>query len=73
MLGADGRQIARLARDGLSNPEIGSRLFISSLTVKCHFHQVFTQLEIGSRHSLTASDPADTPGSCWRRVADTLT
>jgi DNA-binding CsgD family transcriptional regulator len=45
-------QIARLARDGLSNPEIGARLFLSPRTVEWHLHHVFTKLGIGSRRGL---------------------
>jgi DNA-binding CsgD family transcriptional regulator len=48
-------QIARMARDGLSNPEIGTQLFLSARTVEWHLRKVFTKLGIGSRHELKAA------------------
>jgi DNA-binding CsgD family transcriptional regulator len=45
-------QIAKLASDGLSNPEIGARLFLSPRTVEYHLHKVFAKLEISSRQQL---------------------
>jgi len=50
-------QIARLARDGLSNPEIGAQLFLSPRTVEWHLHRVFVKLGIRSRRELRGALP----------------
>ena len=57
-LTAQERQIARLARDGLSNPEIGARLFLSPRTVEWHLHKVFFKLGVRSRGELSNALPS---------------
>jgi DNA-binding CsgD family transcriptional regulator/tetratricopeptide (TPR) repeat protein len=63
-LTAQERQMARLACDGLSNPEIGARLFLSPRTVEWHLHNVFGKLGIRSRREL-----ADVLGSSASQLA----
>jgi ATP/maltotriose-dependent transcriptional regulator MalT len=51
-------QIVELARDGLSNPEIGARMFLSPRTVEWHLRHVFTKLGIRSRRELADAPPS---------------
>ena len=54
-LTAQEEQIAGFARDGLTNPEIGARLFLSPRTVEWHLHKVFAKLGIHSRRELASA------------------
>ena len=49
------RQVAALAAEGLANPEIGRRLFISRRTVQAHLSHVFAKLELSSRVQLATA------------------
>jgi DNA-binding CsgD family transcriptional regulator len=58
-------QVASMARDGYTNPEIGARLFISARTVEWHLSKVFAKLNITNRRSLRDALPKE--GTLVRR------
>jgi DNA-binding NarL/FixJ family response regulator len=63
-LTAQEAHIARLVRDGLSNPEIEALLFISPRTAEYHLHKVFNKLGITSRNELERALPPE-PSGRW--------
>jgi DNA-binding NarL/FixJ family response regulator len=54
-LTAQEAQIAELARQGHSNPEIGAQLFLSPRTIEWHMRKIFAKLDISSRKELDAA------------------
>jgi DNA-binding CsgD family transcriptional regulator len=61
-LTAQERQIALLARDGMSNIDIGARLYLSQHTVAYHLRKVFSKLGISSGRELAAALPSSESG-----------
>ena len=56
-------QIAQLAAKGLSNREIGQRLYLSHRTISTHLYRAFPKLGITSRAELNAAlTPTEVPG-----------
>ena len=53
--------MAELVAEGLTNPQIGERMFISKETVKTHLAHIFRKLEVHGRAELTAQASAEKP------------
>jgi DNA-binding CsgD family transcriptional regulator len=67
------RQIVRLAGDGLTNREIGDRLFLSPRTVSSHLYRSYPKLGVAGRHQLRgviarASTPASAHESAGSEI-----
>jgi ATP/maltotriose-dependent transcriptional regulator MalT len=60
----------RARREGLSNPEIGARLFLSPRTIEWHLRKVFFKLGISSRRQLSGALPGAAPELVGARVQE---
>ena len=49
------REVADLATDGLTNPQIAGRLFVSQKTVETHMANIFRKLGVSSRREIAAA------------------
>jgi len=65
-LTAQEAEIARLAAEGLTNPEIGALLFLSPRTVEWHLHNLFTKVGVNSRRQLRVALPKRAPAAALR-------
>jgi DNA-binding CsgD family transcriptional regulator len=54
---------AELGSEGLTNPQIGERMFVSKATVKTHLAHIFKKLDVHSRAELTAHATRRNPTS----------
>ena len=72
---AEELQIAQLATDGLSNREIGQRLYVSPRTVSTHLYRIYPELQIGARSELApalsgAAPPAASQDAGWSQRSE---
>jgi DNA-binding NarL/FixJ family response regulator len=56
-------QVVELVAEGLTNPEIGERLFVSRQTVKSHLSSIFGKVGVSSRAELAAQASRRTSAS----------
>jgi len=64
------RQVVELTAQGLTNPEIGERMFISRGTVKIHLSHIYSKLDVRNRSELTARVTQRTPPTARASARD---